>query len=770
MVAGGQIHLRVFGAFSAARDAAFSDPVRISSRKGCALLAYLAISPQQSATRDQLAALLWGNSSDRQARQSLRQALLLLRKDLEPATVIDADPETVRLLPGSVNADVVEFEALAASDAFAGLERAAGLAQGELFAGFHLEEEGFEEWLRQQRHRLDTAATGVLERYAEACDRLGKGPQAIAAAERLLALAPLREDWQRLALRLYARHRSPNEALAQAKVHADLLRRELDVEPEAETQALIEEIGRGGFAPARPPPDAPPAMVEPEPVGAEPPVPAPTPVAAAARRLRPWDRAGTLVAKAATWARLRPLAAGAALAAAVGLPLLIVAAVTVANSRSVSAPKVVLSAKMPTEAPAADPWASPRPPSLTQAEAAARRAKALIPILVLPFKTYGEAAGSTQLLADMMTDDVIHMLSRAGGLRVISRQTSQAYKDLVIDVSAIGAELQVRYILDGSLRLHGGKLRVNVELIDPKTRLAVWTNRIEREAGGRRDVQDEIVGRLARELRLDLFPIESERRSKDADALAYRGWAAMTAAFAQSNAGAFKKTLDLFMQALERDPHHLIAQMGVAGYHLNIGAQRLDADPRAHVDKAWNILQQVARQWPESALVHHQLGYLYVQRGKLQEALDSYERSIELNPSSANTHAHLGRTLMRMGRVTEGLEHVHYAVRLSPREPMLAYWLEWAGTGELELGHFQQAIDYLARSRALNPDYAWSLAGLVAAHALAGNKAEARAHADKLRSLAPNLTAEGLIARFSRPKEQMPRLREGLTLALASRS
>jgi hypothetical protein len=79
-------------------------------------------------------------------------------------------------------------------------------------------------------------------------------------------------------------------------------------------------------------------------------------------------------------------------------------------------------------------------------------------------------------------------------------------------------------------------------------------------------------------------------------------------------------------------------------------------------------------------------------------------------PSSANTHAHLGRTLMRMGRITEGLKHVHYAMRLSPREPMPAYWLEWVGSAELELGHFPQAIDYFARSRALNPDYSWSLA------------------------------------------------------------
>jgi hypothetical protein len=327
----------------------------------------------------------------------------------------------VRLSPGTVEADAVQFAALATSDAFADLERAAGLIQGELLAGFNLEEEGFEEWLRQQRHRFETTATGVLERYAGECDRLSKGPQAITAVERLLALSPLREDWQRLALRLYARHRSPSEALAQAKVYAELLQRELDVEPEPETQALIEEIRRGAIAPAAHVPEATLSTVGP--LGAAALASPTTGLPRTEIRARFWDLARTVVARASTWARLQPLKAGAAVTASAVVILLVAAVVTGTNGRSIFA-SIADSTPKAAEALAGDPWQSPRLPSVTLAELADQRAKAKIPIVVLPFKTYGEAAGGTQLLADMMADDVIHMLSRVPGLRVISRSTS----------------------------------------------------------------------------------------------------------------------------------------------------------------------------------------------------------------------------------------------------------------------------------------------------------------------------------------------------------
>jgi tetratricopeptide (TPR) repeat protein len=416
----------------------------------------------------------------------------------------------------------------------------------------------------------------------------------------------------------------------------------------------------------------------------------------------------------------------------------------------------------------ADPWQSPPAPTKHVTNDAASAKKNIVSIVVLPFNTFGETAGSLQPLADMMTGDLINMLSRVPSLRVISRQTSNSLKGKPIDVAALGAEFQVRYILEGSMRMNGDKLRVNVELVDPATRLSVWSGRIERDRAERQAVQDEIVGRLARELQFELYPIERERRSgdSDADALAQRGWAAMWAAYGRSGLEDFKRAETYFRQALERDPQNLGAQIGLGAYHANVGSQTLDQQPAAHLAKAVELLQEVVRRQPGNSGAWHYLGLAQKNRGDLQDAIDSFERSIELSPSNAGGHAHIGNALVRLGRHAEGLAHIRYALRLSPRDPNLAYWLDFAGQAELELGHDQQASDNFRRSTALNPDYQRSWAGLAAANAISGHVEEARGNLDKLRSLTPSLTTEQLLERFGRRKGQSSRLREGLHLVL----
>jgi DNA-binding SARP family transcriptional activator len=142
-----RIRVRLLGAVEIVRDDAGSIPIRVSTKKVYALIAFLAMSRNQAATREQLATLLWGSCSDQQARQSLRQALVLLRKDLGSANVLFADKETVRLQPGAWSIDALDFEQLADGATLDQLERAVALFRGEFLAGFVLDEEGFGEWL-----------------------------------------------------------------------------------------------------------------------------------------------------------------------------------------------------------------------------------------------------------------------------------------------------------------------------------------------------------------------------------------------------------------------------------------------------------------------------------------------------------------------------------------------------------------------------------------------------------------------------------------------
>jgi tetratricopeptide (TPR) repeat protein len=363
----------------------------------------------------------------------------------------------------------------------------------------------------------------------------------------------------------------------------------------------------------------------------------------------------------------------------------------------------------------------------------------------------------------MLTDDLTNTLSRVPSFRVISRKTARSFQGQAIDVAKLGAELQVRYLLEGSVRLHDDNLRVNVELIDPATRLSVWSGRVERSGADRQGVRDEIVSRLARELQFEVLPIESSRLSNDfgADALAYRGWAALS----EINLGGYREALALFNQALERDPQNLSARTGVGAYHARMGAQVFDADARGHRAKAEEILRQVLNRDPSSSPAHFYLALALNVLPTLPEALEHLERAIKIDPSDASAHAQIGNGLIRSGRPAEGLGHVRYAMRLSPRDPIMPVWLEFAGNGELELNNYPEAIAMFQRSIALNAGYPRSWAGLAAAYALTGSPDEAHRVAEKLKTFAPNLGNEALALQFGR--HDGSKLREGLVLAFA---
>jgi TolB-like protein len=171
----------------------------------------------------------------------------------------------------------------------------------------------------------------------------------------------------------------------------------------------------------------------------------------------------------------------------------------------------------------------------------------LVPIVVLPFTTLGAADDRLKLTADMLTDDLTNTLSRLPSFRVISQQTARSFAGQPIDVGKVGRELRVRYVLEGSVRRQEEGLRINVELVDPASRLSIWSSRVEGDGADRHGLRDEIVARLARELQFEMLPIESSRLSQSSDAAApsYRGWAALS----EVRLEGYRQALALFQEA-----------------------------------------------------------------------------------------------------------------------------------------------------------------------------------------------------------------------------
>ncbi len=258
-----RLALSLLGSFRAEVDGA---PVSLPTRKAQALLAYLAMSPGQAHPRDKLAALLWGNLRESQARGSLRQALTALRRALGASGALRLAGDTVALDPGGLALDVAAFETHAAEGSDAALAEASRLYRGDLLSGLAVREGTFQEWLLSERERLHELALTSLGRLLARQRAASALDAAIETAERLVALDPLQESACRALMRLYVQAGRRSAALRAYQQCAAAIERELKAEPEAETRALHDQIARD-----RPPRSEPLAAVEP---------PAPPPPAA----------------------------------------------------------------------------------------------------------------------------------------------------------------------------------------------------------------------------------------------------------------------------------------------------------------------------------------------------------------------------------------------------------------------------------------------------------------------------------------------------------
>src|SRR5215471_1586477 len=229
----------ILGGFSVR---AAGKPLIFPTKKSRGLLAYLALGHGQVYAREHLASLLWGDSSDEEARHSLRQALSHLRKALPRARpeILRSDPDGVVLNPTTL--DVAAFERFVAEGTPQALARAVELYRGALLEGLSFKEEPWEEWLRAERERLQELAVGALKKLLARHTETGAGEAAIQIARRLLMLDPHDEAVHRSLMRLYLGQGRRASALQQYQVCLQTLQRELGVEPEAETRLLYQEM------------------------------------------------------------------------------------------------------------------------------------------------------------------------------------------------------------------------------------------------------------------------------------------------------------------------------------------------------------------------------------------------------------------------------------------------------------------------------------------------------------------------------------------------
>ncbi|MGH7334247.1 MAG: BTAD domain-containing putative transcriptional regulator, partial [Candidatus Rokuibacteriota bacterium] len=255
-----RLGLRLLGGFLLHID---GRPRPLPARKAQALLAYLAVRAGRAHPRDTLTGLLWVDVGERQARQSLRQTMVRLRRALAAHTrALLVQGDTVTLAPAAIDLDVSEFERQVRRGTPEALEAAVSLYHGPLLDGVHVAAPPFEEWLQSERARLGELALDALRRLVDRHLKAGRVEPAIQAATRLLVFDPIQEDVHRTLMRLHVRQGRRAAALRQYQACVAVLQKELGVEPEPPTKRLYLEIiqqtsaprptGRRPAAPARP--------------------------------------------------------------------------------------------------------------------------------------------------------------------------------------------------------------------------------------------------------------------------------------------------------------------------------------------------------------------------------------------------------------------------------------------------------------------------------------------------------------------------------------
>ena len=365
-------------------------------------------------------------------------------------------------------------------------------------------------------------------------------------------------------------------------------------------------------------------------------------------------------------------------------------------------------------------------------------------IIVLPFANMG-GDPEQDYFVDGVTESLTTDLSRMRGMLVIGRNTAFTFKGKAVALKQIGHELNVRYVLEGSVQRSGNRMRVNVQLVDAETSNHLWAERFDKPVADLFDMQDEIVARLANQLSTELLSAEARRsertQSPDSFDFLFQG-------LAWHNKGPTSENLSqaggFFERALALDPGNVDALVMKAMVDFFVAVYLFSEDRAARLSAAEVASIKALSLAPEHALAHYCLGMVLGVTNRAQEGIAECERALAVDRNLAGAHAVIGARKLYLGRAAETEAHVQEALRLSPRDTSAFLWLMFVGAAKIYLGSHEEAIVWLRRSIEANRNNPLSHVFLAAALAVLGRPDEARAAARAALSLNPQLT----IARF----------------------
>ncbi|WGR95400.1 tetratricopeptide repeat protein [Bradyrhizobium sp. ISRA443] len=384
---------------------------------------------------------------------------------------------------------------------------------------------------------------------------------------------------------------------------------------------------------------------------------------------------------------------------------------------------------------------------------------------VLPFDNLSGSAD--EYFSDGLTEDLIHALSLQSFYRVLSRNSTFAYKGKNVSTRLIAREIDATYLIQGSVRRAGNKIRVTAELIAPEKGEQLWTGRYDRDMGDLFAMQDEITANLSAAVAQEIYRAEASApaRSPNSELTAWDRFLKGLSHYYQQTKDDFETAIALFKEAIELDPGLSIAR----AYLALIQIQGVQFGWIQSTRELWassvSLAESSVRLDPRSSFAFSLLAYLHAMQGHYEAAMDAIKRAIELNPYDMGARGVLGICHMVVGDHRKAVELFSTAVQRGNSDPRY----QWAALNAFShylLGQYDASLSWSREALYLNPNHLQGLAIRAAALAQLGRSNEATEAAEALLGNYPTLTVERHLRNFHwKNPADIAHYREGLLKA-----
>ena len=358
-------------------------------------------------------------------------------------------------------------------------------------------------------------------------------------------------------------------------------------------------------------------------------------------------------------------------------------------------------------------------------------------IAVLPFENLG-GDPEQEYFADGLTDDLITGLAKRPDLAVIARDSTFFYKDHSLDVPQVADKLNVRFVLDGSVRRRGEGLRINVQLIDAKTGAHLWAERYDGRMSNVFAFQDDITRKILLALALKVNAGEAKNlgTARTDNTEAYDSFLYGRQLFYRyANEAENRKARNYFQRAIDIDPKFAMAYAMLAWTHAFHAMNGWGDGREGSLRRAYALATQAIELQESIPLAYFVRGLVSRETGEYAKALAEAKRAIQYNPSYASAYVLRATIQHYQGSHRQGLESIEKAIALNPHHPY-NYTLH-LGQAYFILGRYTEAIEAFQRGIDSNPASARLHVWLAAAYAQAGKTDEARWEVDQIATLNP---------------------------------